>query len=325
MRTDIHSPTNFDPAAYTYVGSFDQYPEPGAFLNRSANPWDDYETDFGTVRAMTPEHAEYLGGRNLLDEKGAHIHYGPEVGQDCDHCGARIRYVSIFRHTFGQHIAVGTDCANQRFSCDSRRSYDIKRLKERAASTKERAAAFGKADTFVQEACPELTDWLLTPAAETVGPIFADIARKLIRFGSLSEKQVNFCRKLLREYYERQRNGGKTDREVSWAEEKAKALDCPEGRTVVTGTVVKTEVRDTDYGTQYKMVVKDDRGFAVWSSIPAALLLVEDGENQRGLVKGDRITFTATLQPSDKDSKFGFGSRPSKASVVSLAKIPATV
>ena len=304
-RNDVHSPANFDPAAYTYIGTFDQWPEPGAFLSQT---WSDYDTDFGTVRALNFTHAEYTAGRDLLEREGANIHYGATNG--CDHCGARIRYVSIFRHTNGQVVAVGSTCAEERFGCDSRREYDVKRLKERAASERERAKAFGKANEFVQANCPELTDWLLTPAAETVHSIFADLARKLIRYGSLSEKQVAFARKLLQEYYEKQRNGGKTDRQLQWEVEKAAAADCPTGRTKIVGTVIKTEVRESQYGSQLKMTVKDDAGFVVWSTIPSSLALVEPDGFQRGLEKGDRVEFFAALTPSDRDPKFGFGKRP---------------
>lgn len=307
MRTDIHSPTNFDPAAYTYVGSFDQYPMPGAFLNRAANPWSDYTTDFGVVSAMTWEHAEYLGGRNLLRDHGAHVHYDPDNGScDCDHCGARIRYVCIYRHKDGQVIAVGNDCSQNRFGCSSRREYDVKTLKQRAADQRERQAAFGKAQAFCDANCPELSEWLLSPAAEQVHPIFADLARKLVKFGDMSEKQLAFARKLLQEHFERQHNGGKTDRQLAWEAEKAQAADCPRGRTTVTGVVVKLEERDTEWGVSLKLVIKDERGFAVWMTCPASL----------SCEKGDKVSVTVTLEPSDKDPKFGFGKRPTGGKVL---------
>ena len=304
MRNDIHSPSNFEPANYTYVGSFDQFPEPGAFLNQAPDPWSDYETEFGPIRAMTHCHAEYLAGRDLLRREGAHIHYDPDQGGcDCDHCGARIRYVAVYRHKDGQVIAVGNDCANNRFSHDSRREYDIARLKDRAADARERAKVFGRAEEFCQAHCPELAPWMLSPQAKDVHDIFADMARKLIRFGSLSDKQVGFARRLLQDHLERQKNGGKTDRQLQWDAEKAKAQDAPTGRAEIIGQVLKIEWRDTEYGPSLKMTVKDDRGFVVWTTCPAQLA-------DAGPERGDRVRFWASLTPSDNDPKFAFGKRP---------------
>lgn len=312
-RTDVHSLAKLDPADYDYIGSFDNWPEVGAFVSQTT---DDYDTDFGPVNALNWQHAEYKAARQLYEREGVKIHFG-EGRSQCDHCGALARYISLFRHKpTGEVVAVGGTCASERFSCDSRYTLDIKRLKKRAADAAERARAFGKANDFIQAQAPELADWLLSPEAEKVHPIFADLARKLIRFGSLSEKQVAFARRLLQEHFERLRNGGKSDRELAFEAEKAKAEDCPRGRVVVTGVVLKTEVRDTQFGVQLKFAVKDDRGFVVWSSIPSALQLIQCEGFQRGLEKGERVTFTATLEPSEKDPKFGFGSRPSKASLV---------
>ena len=309
MRNDIHSPANVIPSDYAYVGSFDQWPSVGAFVSPVRA---DYDTVFGTVNALTWEHAEYTAGRRLIGNDGVHLHHVGDAnvepslsgGANCDHCGARIRYVTVYRHTpTGKVVAVGNDCAGNTFDCCSRRDLDVKRLRERAATAAERNRVFGQASKFCEATCPELTEWLLSPAAKEVGGIFADLSEKLRRFGSLSEKQVEFARKLLREHFERQRNGGLTDRQVEFAKEKEAAADCPKGRVEITGTIVKTEDRYTEYGAVTKMVVKADSGFAVWLTMPSGL---DAG-------KGDRIAVTVTVTPSDKDSKFGFGSRPSKA------------
>lgn len=112
----------------------------------------------------------------------------------------------------------------------------------------------------------------------------------------------------------------------------AAAHPAPAGRVVVTGEVVGTKVVEGDYGTSYKVTVKDDQGFRVYVSLPKAQadqafdewhashsekftwgpdcwFLGTDSEQG---VKGRRITFTATLQPSDNDASFAFGSRPTK-------------
>ena len=78
-------------------------------------------------------------------------------------------------------------------------------------------------------------------------------------------------------------------------------------------------------------MVKDDAGFRVWGSVPSALALLEvevadeidpsyKWKEQRGMKNGDRITFTATVTPSNDSRTFGFFKRPGKASVLKLAE-----
>ncbi|QZE10320.1 hypothetical protein SEA_LUNA18_32 [Microbacterium phage Luna18] len=114
----------------------------------------------------------------------------------------------------------------------------------------------------------------------------------------------------------------------------AAAHPAPTGRAVVTGEIVSAKAVEGDYGTTYKILVKDDQGFKVWCSLPKAQvdqafdewhaehpehytwgpdcwLLGADGTDEQG-VKGRRITFTATLEPSRDDKSFAFGKRPTK-------------
>jgi hypothetical protein len=111
----------------------------------------------------------------------------------------------------------------------------------------------------------------------------------------------------------------------------------PTGRVAVTGEILSTRVVEGAYGTAYKVLVKDDEGFKVWCSLPAKQAEeardafwsanYEDRFSIGGIVwfsgssnepehyagvKGRRITFTATLEPSKDDVAFAFGSRPTK-------------
>ena len=81
------------------------------------------------------------------------------------------------------------------------------------------------------------------------------------------------------------------------------AEPCPTGRVAITGEVLSTKWQDSAYGRSLKMLVKDDRGFKVWGSVPSSM-------NPN---RGDRITFMAAVQPSQDDEKFGFFKRPTKA------------
>lgn len=307
MRNDIHSPKNFDPAEYEYVGSFDLHPGPGCYIGKEG----DFDTPFGHAHGLNYTHAVFVAATNLLKTKGANIH-GGELGQ-CDHCGVNIRYVVIFKHSSGEYIQTGETCADERFGCDSRRSYDIKRLKEAAANERERAKAFGAAQKFIDTEAPDLAD-LLSPKAKEVHEIFADIAGKLIRYGSISPKQVALCRKLLREYNERQANNGQTLAQITREQERAAAADCPTGRVTITGIILKTKWHDGFYGSTLKMTVKDDSGFLVWGSAPTRV----------NLEAGDRIQFKASVEPSDDDPKFGYFKRPTNAVVTPAKPAPLT-
>lgn len=88
------------------------------------------------------------------------------------------------------------------------------------------------------------------------------------------------------------------------------AHPAPSGRVAVTGEIVSTRVQESDYGFSYKILVKDDAGYKVWVSIASSLLETNSFDD----VKGMRLTFTATLTPSNDDPAFAFGSRPTKAS-----------
>lgn len=87
----------------------------------------------------------------------------------------------------------------------------------------------------------------------------------------------------------------------------AEGEDVPEGRLVITGTLLAMKWQESYYGDTLKMLVQDDRGFRVWGSVPSSL----DAN------RNDRIQFTAAVQRSDKDSKFGFFKRPTKSQVLS--------
>jgi hypothetical protein len=95
----------------------------------------------------------------------------------------------------------------------------------------------------------------------------------------------------------------------------AELTPAPSGRVAVTGEIVSAKIVEGDYGTSYKALVKADEGFKVWVSIPSALMTTIWETEYSDLIeelKGRRITFTATLEPSRDDVAFAFGSRPAK-------------
>lgn len=84
----------------------------------------------------------------------------------------------------------------------------------------------------------------------------------------------------------------------------------PTGRVTFTGTVVKRQWKDSDWGGAMKITVKvteaDGGVWLVWVTEPSSI------ESEVGSV----VTMTANLSASDKP-EFVFGKRPTKASAVS--------
>lgn len=121
-------------------------------------------------------------------------------------------------------------------------------------------------------------------------------------------------------------------RQAVWAAEReienANAEAIVNGKQSITGEIISTKVVDGfAYGQRVvKMVVKDDRGFKVWGTVPQAILdeyVYRSGigfdadENywNYNVLKGQRVTFSATVEASNDDDKFGFFKRPTKAAI----------
>lgn len=102
-----------------------------------------------------------------------------------------------------------------------------------------------------------------------------------------------------------------------YAESQAQVANAPaiaEGKTEIEGTVTSTKVVESNFGYRptytLKMLVTADDGNKFWGTVPASLSEV---------AKGDRVKFSATVNPSDNDAHFAMFKRPTKASLVSLA------
>lgn len=140
-----------------------------------------------------------------------------------------------------------------------------------------------------------------------------DVARKGRRYGSSSDRQIEAVIRAHAKGLEREAEKARR------AAADADAESCPEGKHTITGTVLSSDYREntfSHYGEQIpKMLVRDDRGFKVWGTVPASILRIEkDGHVMEELPnKGERVTFTATIEPSKDDRLFGFFKRPSKA------------
>lgn len=147
--------------------------------------------------------------------------------------------------------------------------------------------------------------------------IVRDIGRKAYRDGKLSEKQLDFVRRLLLEAQEKQAR-----REA----ERAAAKPAPAGRQVVEGQVIKAveNVSYHGYTESYttRITVKTVDGWIVNGNAPRALLsLVNEHRPQdmtiEEVIRGQQVRFTAELEPKDDDPTFAFFKRPTKPELLS--------
>ena len=126
---------------------------------------------------------------------------------------------------------------------------------------------------------------------------------KVNRYGDTSDK---FVAAMIRDM-ERT-----AERDAQRAAEQANAKPVVEGkRVIITGEVVSVKWQENGYGGREVMTVKDDRGFKVWGSVPSSI----DAH------RGDRITFTADVEKSDRDDTFGFFKRPTKAELLAPVEV----
>ncbi len=288
-RTDVHSPTNLVTEDYDFLGcgDFGGYDEPG------------YSP------LMTPYAQQLLKeGWKFADVETA----------GCQHCGARLRYYAVLLHNPSKSfLRVGETCLDNRFSLATKEFQSLRKAaklnRERRVQAEVRAEfRRDHADVidFLTKKVEEATEkfgYTPDPEYDDCGYLgfYLSIEQKLMRYGTLSERQVEAVRKGIVK---------SAEFEARKAAEAKTATPVIEGRIVITGEVVSLKEVDSNYGTTTKMVVKDDRGFRVYGTVPASIDSI-DGEFLR---KGHRVTFTATVKASEKDPTFGFYSRPTKAS-----------
>lgn len=281
MREDCHSPASMDPAEYKYVGWLYQGTSEYVWESINADDTDFIESD------------KILRSKRLFDGNY-------KAKRTCDCCGAIFAWGSLYRHLPSRtFVVVGHICANK-FSLLNKASLIRVRI-ERAAETARKRMKIRKAAEEWLEKHSDLVE-VLGDNAEPEHHILQSLRSNLWKWGNLTDKQRDLAYKLktqTKDFAEHRRQ---------WVEEAKDAEDVPTGNGIaISGVVISTKTQDSRYGfgLEYKMLVKDDRGFRIWGTQPESLF-----DNKEA--KGRRVTFIANLQRSDKDSKFGFFKRPRK-------------
>ena len=283
VRTDIHRPSAIKPEEYEFV-SFDYY---GG-------------SDLGAILAVKSERERF---RAHMATSGGKFS-GHEHGGICHICGCgNIVYACIFYHAAtNAYIVTGEDCAAK-----MEMGYDVNgmsafrsKLKAAGLAVKGKLRAKAKLEGAGLSEC-----WALYEMEFPTGGFpgyeestIRDIVSKLVKYGDISEKAERYLHVLVKKIASR------AERAATRAAEAEAAAPCPTGRIEVTGTVVALKVVDGFYGPSTKMLVKAESGFKVW------------GTRTANFEKGDKVRFTATVEPSKDDPKFGFFKRPTKGEVL---------
>lgn len=309
-RTDLAAPTVIDPAAFTFVA--------GVYFG--SNPNEDFDALLG----------EWMGEKAAGDDKAGWYSKKPFVLEDfpplnpagnfvrkgtCDHCGARFDWGAVYKHTSGGHIVVGNVCADKTLDVPSRMELDVRRLKSLITAKRE---AQRNADKARAEAVAGGFEWLY--ATKHDNATLADIARKCLAWGGITERQLALVKRI--------HDGTPAEWEVKKAAQDAqRAADDAAAEPVpvttdrvdIEGEIISTKVQDGYMpGTSVtKVLVKTTRGFKLWGTLPSAIshagAKVGDYE-----LRGKRVKFSAKVERSKDDTKFGFFSRPTKAQVVQV-------
>lgn len=294
-RTDSHRPSAIVPADYEFVAHECVRIEGVAdciFVSQA--------------RAAIAAHFSKTGGTYSTHEHGGNCHV----------CGSvNAVYTILFYHSkTNTYVRLGQDCSAKLFNND----FGAKFFRNAVADVREHHAGIQKAQAL-------LADYGLTAAWDVSvsakaqraecqaqfdidgitrrspiayeAVVIEDMVGKLVKYGSISEKQRNYIAVLLSKLTNR------VQVETKQAEEKELAADCPTGTLVVEGTVLTTKLQSSPYGDTLKMLVKHASGYKVWGSVPSGLYID----------KGDIVRFTATIECSKDDKKFGFFKRPRKA------------
>ena len=279
-RTDTHRPSVINPDEYRFVSFHDHRPD-AHMANIAENQ---------AFRA----HMEHTGGK-FSD----HSH-----GGSCHVCGAYAHTIARFYHVpTNTYVETGEICAGKLHDGDplSFRSFRDKAKRGIAAATGK-----AKAQKFLT-AAGLTAAWDVYENPTSVAweeTVVTDIVSKLVRYGSISEKQEKFLSSLLEKIQNR------AEVEAARKAEADAAAPIPQfsGRTTVIGEVISKRWEDYGYhGGAMKALIKTVEGWKVWGTLPAAI---------DGVERGTKVQFDAKVTPSDDDPKFGFFKRPTKAALV---------
>lgn len=299
-RTDVHRPSAIDPEQYHFVALGYQKQE---------GIEDVYELAFN--RELLRAHMQATGARF-----SQHAH-----GGNCHICGAHCVYEAIFHHIpTNKLIKTGMDCAEKMHMGDPER---FRAFKKAIHDARELKAGKNKAEAILRDAGLERA-WQIyidekAAIAQRNGGRCSDeiytvyeMVDKLVRYGSISDRQLDYARTLIDLHDNRDRI------EAERQAERESAKPAPSGRLTVKAQILKISPSETQWGVNWRMTIKAAEGWIANGTAPGSVLDHIDFKVNGGPY-GDQacwnrdraqIELTATFTPSDRDPKFAFFKRP---------------
>lgn len=195
------------------------------------------------------------------------------------------------------------------------------RAKAKIARAKKAAKLAAEREALVPLMVGEFiaTNYDLRPLADrddavvTANGFLSSLRGQLLANGTLSQAQVDAARRILPQ---------EVAKAAQIAAERPQGVEqvsvAPEGRMALTGRISGQYVSSTGPSWARKAVAKmwidDDRGFTVSVTVPADLLAIDDNAG----LTGRRVTLTATLERNASNPLKAWGTRPVKASFVTV-------
>jgi hypothetical protein len=249
----------------------------------------------------------------------------PTTGQpsgSCQHCNTGIAYAFHFEASNGTRFYVGCDCAlkadpgTAAIAQSWRRKHEAELRKLRAEKARaKREARWAlenhlKAKAFVKSNPRGLQ---LLRALRTPHPICTDMRERLQRWGTLSEKQIDFALKLQAEAIKNASNPMPTEKSVPIPENMPK-------RVPIKGEIVSAKYKETPYGAAVKLVIvwEHDAGTSrIYGTAPKSVIdAYNASDDEIDALKGKRIALNASVKRSRGDVSFGFYSRPTQGRIL---------
>jgi len=324
-RTDIHRPSleGFDPQDYTLFGVYELIRKMKVIDSIEFVPpsiWIEHSHVEPSPFAIETEALESHGWSTDIITNANGKERDSVYARQCAHCGQRLKYGALLTNESEKSlIVIGEDCLDNRF--DNVTAAQFKQLREEAKAKAAATRSLDRKNTALKEN-PGLAD-----GYDSTNSFVQDVMRRFDRKGEITERQVAAVLKVIKQ------DADRAERQAQWVEEAKLAADAPTGKVTVTGEIISTKWQESMYGSTQKMIVKTEDGWKLWVTVPSSIEDVMDcklssscwSDHAEGKteyrdvhkLEGKTVTLTATVTPSDRDSKFAFGKRPSKAKLVS--------
>lgn len=313
-RTDLHRPGAIIPGEYEYVFSYQMPTTDGGHPVPSFGL--DCEVDYRIEIVSGQDKGRHEPGKHSSDTccvarlrtVGATFATNGGSGK-CTVCSTWYVYGDVWHHTpSDEYIHIGHNCADKYSLLVNRSKYEMDMRRRDAARAKVIITAKNKEERNAFLAQHEGLAADLELADKHY--ILSDLAVKFNTYKTLSEKQVALVRKLANEV----RNPAPEEKNVP----------APTGKMSVKGKVVSCKLRESQFGSVWKMTVKvsgPDGVWLCWGTCPSTFIN-EAMERQNGMwdLRGAEVEFTATLQ-AGRDAHFAIFKRPTKPVLISVLDI----